>query len=334
MAGIVGIDRSGKQEVVARMLDRIAHRGQAGSKRIENSGVTLGAVWPAAQAAPTPPTLRYQAAWDASQPPLPVPTALAQTREHFALAAATPDGVFLARDPLGVRPLYYGWTDDGALCFASEVKALLEATPAVREFPPGAWYDRQAGLQVFARVEPRPALDQEADQIAAGLRLRLDQAVCRRVHDDVLGCWLSGGLDSSAVAALARPHVTRLHTFAAGLPGAPDLAFARQVADDLDTVHHQVVVTPDELLTALPAVIYHLESFPGRVAGHHAPFAQHRAPARGPQRQRPRPGRLCPVPRSGCGRVCDGHPRRPQAAARGRAHREVEPALGIGRRAA
>jgi asparagine synthase (glutamine-hydrolysing) len=260
MAGIAGIDCDGKQEQVTRMLAKMTHRGEAGSKVIEKYGTTLGAVWPEAQVVPTAPTLRQQAAWDGDRPPLPELRALTQEREPFALAAATPHGLFLARDPLGIRPLYYGRTDDGALCFASEVKALLEATQDVREFLPGSWYDGRQGFQVFFRVKQRPLLSQNAAEIASGLRLRLEQAVCRWVDSDVMGCWLSGGLDSSAMAALARSHVGTLHTFAVGLPGAPDLVYAQQVADFVGTKHHQVLVTLDDLLAVLPEVIYHLES--------------------------------------------------------------------------
>ena len=261
MAGIVGIGDDGKQDQVGRMLDRIAHRGEAGSKVLESQGVTLGAVWSEAQTVPTSLTLRKQAAWDGNRPPLPELSALAQKRVPFALAAATPIGVFLARDSLGVSPLYYGQNDDGALCFASEVKALLEVTQDVREFPPGVCYDNQNGFRTFSEVDLRPSLEKDASQIASGLRLRLEQAVCRRIDAKVMGCWLSGGLDSSTVAALARPHVDRLHTFAAGLPGAPDLRFARQVAEFLGTMHHEVSVKLNDLLAALPEVIYHLESF-------------------------------------------------------------------------
>jgi asparagine synthase (glutamine-hydrolysing) len=243
------------------MLERITHRGDAGTKVIESQGVTLGAVWPEVQTTPTSVMLQGSAAWDGDCPPLPESAALAQEREPFALAAATPNGVFLARDPLGIRPLYMGWMDDGALCFASEVKALLEITQVVREFPPGAWYDELGGVKSFSKAKPPVVLDQNADEIASNLRLRLEHAVCRRIDDDVMGSWLSGGLDSSAMVALARPHVRELHTFAAGLPGAPDLACAQQVADFLDTTHHQVIVTQDELLSVLPQVIYHLESF-------------------------------------------------------------------------
>jgi asparagine synthase (glutamine-hydrolysing) len=261
MAGIAGIDCASKQEQVARMLGKITHRGGAGSKIIERHGTTLGAVWPETQAVPTSLVLRRQAAWDGDRPPLPDPATLKQEWRHFTLAAMTPNGVFLTRDPLGARPLYYGRTDDESLCFASEVKALLEVAQEVHEFPPGAWYDGAEGFRFFFEAALPPTLSQDADQIASGLRLRLERAVCRRVEGDVMGCWLSGGLDSSAMAALARPHVEKLHTFAAGLPGAPDLEYARQVAGFIGTEHHQVVVTLSDLLTALPNVIYHLESF-------------------------------------------------------------------------
>ena len=261
MAGIVGIGNDGREEQVARMLETIGHRGDAGSKILKGQDVTLGAVWSEAQAVPTSLTLRKQAAWDGNHPPLPEPSALAQKREPFALAAATPDGVFLARDRLGVSPLYYGRADDGVLCFASEVKALLVVTQDVREFPPGAYYNGQDGFETFSEIDRRSALQGDASQITSGLRLRLEQAVCRRIDASVMGCWLSGGLDSSTMAALARPHLDRLHTFAAGLPGAPDLRFARQVANFLGTIHHEVIVNLDDLLAVLPEVIYHLESF-------------------------------------------------------------------------
>jgi len=262
MAGIVGIERDGEQDQVARMLEQIAHRGASGSKIIESHGTTLGAVWSEVEeVGPTPPTLQQRAAWDGSRPPLPNPAALEQEQGPFALTVAMPNGVFLARDPLGVCPLYHGRADGGAMCFASEVKALLEVTDDVKEFPPGTWYDSQEGFHPFYKVEQRPALSQDAAEVASGLRLRLEQAVSRRVDSAVMGCWLSGGLDSSALAALARPHVPELHTFVTGLADAPDLAFARQMAAYLNTDHHEVIVTLEELLAALPDVIYHLESF-------------------------------------------------------------------------
>jgi asparagine synthase (glutamine-hydrolysing) len=261
MAGIAGIKCDGKQELVTQMLERITHRGKAGSKVVESHGATLGAVWPEAQTAPASATLQRQAAWDGDSPLVPDPAALERTWQPFALAAATPDGLSLARDPLGVKPLYYGRTDDGSLCFASEVKALMNVAREIQEFPPGAWYDDREGIQTFSEIESPDVSQHSPDQIASELRLRLEQAVCKRVDDEVMGCWLSGGLDSSAMAALARPHVRELHTFSAGLPNAPDLKFAHKMAEFLHAEHHEVCVTLNEILAALPKVIYHLESF-------------------------------------------------------------------------
>lgn len=261
MAGIAGISNNNKQEQVFRMLEKISHRGQAGSKVIQGPNATLGAVWPEAQAKQTPPTLRGQAAWDGGYPPVPDVDLLLQAWEPTVLAADTPRGLFLARDPLGIRPLYYGHCGAETMCFASEVKALLELTHDIHEFPPGAYYDPQHGFQSYSQVEAALPMEQKTGEMVHGLRLRLEQAISRRVDDEQMGCWLSGGLDSSAMAALVRPHVRRLHTFAAGVSGAPDLEFAAQVADFLGTDHQEVVVTLDELLAVLPDVIYYLESF-------------------------------------------------------------------------
>ncbi len=261
MAGIAGID-SPKPQTVSRMLDRLTHRGGAGSKIVEHDGVTLGAVWPEAHTAPTPRPLRRQAAWDGDSPPLPDPESLEREPKPYALAIARgPQRLLLARDPFGICPLYYGRTTEGELVFASEVKALLQVTEDIREFPPGTWYTRQDGFQPMDALQKMPAMPESAAAIADDLRLRLEHAVCRHIKGDEAGAWLSGGLDSSAIVALARPHVRALHTFAAGMDGAPDLRFAQEIADYFETNHHSVVVTLQQTLDALPDVIYHLESF-------------------------------------------------------------------------
>jgi asparagine synthase (glutamine-hydrolysing) len=261
MAGIAGIASEGKTAQIKQMLDRISHRGESGSKIIESHGSTLGAVWLDAEAEPAPSMLRHQAVWDGSRPPLPDQAALEEERDPFALTAATSEGMLLARDPLGVCPLYYGWTPEGDICFASEVKALLELADDIREFPPGTWYDDQGGFQTYFEVEPEPDLSQDPERVARQLRLRLERAISRRVDEEATGCWLSGNLTSSALAALARPRVEALHTFAVGTPGTPDLDYARDVAALLHTQHHEITVTLDEVLEPLPAVIWHLESF-------------------------------------------------------------------------
>jgi len=262
IAGIAGTDGHRRHRQVGRLLNRLSHRGNDGSKIIVQGPATLGAVWSMDTATPVNSALRKRVAWDGSLPARLEPAVLRRRRRPFALAAATENGLFLARDPLGVCPLYYGQMDDGALCFASEVKALLEVTQDVHEFPPGSWYDSQSGFHIFARIQRCAPLEPVAPgTVAAALRARLEQAVQRRIDNEIMGSWLSGGLDSSAIVALARPYVRELHTFAGGIKGAPDLAHARRIADRLKTHHHEVVVTLDDLLAVLPDVIYHLESF-------------------------------------------------------------------------
>jgi asparagine synthase (glutamine-hydrolysing) len=261
MAGIAGIESQGKERMVSRMLERIEQRGPDGRKVIQPAEATLGAVWPRVQANPTPPGLTKTTVWDSSQPPDTDDEKLKTFLEPYAVATMTLEGLFLARDPLGVKPLYVGKDQQGMLVFASEVKALMQATSSISEFPPGHSYTHSEGYRPNFALEPFDQSTRNATQIAAELRSRLEQAVARRVDRDVMGCWLSGGLDSSAMAALARTRVRTLHTFAGGLPEAPDVIHARQVAEYLKTEHHEIIVSPEELILLVPRVIYSLESF-------------------------------------------------------------------------
>ena len=252
MSGIVGIARSGEQELVNRMLDNIAYRGQAGRAVVETNGVTLGVVWTEPQAESLVNTPEGSLVRDAG------------AEGHLAEAKATPQGLILVRDQLGRAPLYYGKTADGTLCFASEVKALLEGTHDINEVLPGHRYDsREDGLQPYFQLEKQEPLERPVEDIAQELHRRLADSVERRVVESggYVGSWLSGGLDSSTMAALARPYVDTLYTFAAGISDAPDLQHARAVAEYIGTDHHEVIVTFDDMMDALPDVIYHLESF-------------------------------------------------------------------------
>jgi len=179
----------------------------------------------------------------------------------FALVICDGDRVVAARDPIGIKPLYYG-RRKGALCFASEIKALAEVADDIREFPPGTVYRSGDGFKRYYRVpDGQPDID-DAERAAEALRATLERSVEKRLRSDVpIGVFLSGGLDSSILAALVRRRVDRLHTFAVGLEGSRDLEAARRVADHLGTVHHEQVLDPQEVVRALPEVLYHLESY-------------------------------------------------------------------------
>ncbi len=248
MSGIAGMAQIGKQELVNQMLDKIAHRGPAGREIIEVEGATLGIVW-------TRPQHGARAALSQSR--------LAQDEAgagHLAQAQAIAAGLLLKRDELGVAPLYYGHTTDRVLCFASEVKALLQATSDINELLPGHQY-ADGQMQQYYGPEKQPPMADSPEHMARELRRRLEASVAGRIGDGEVGAWLSGGLDSSTLAALARPHARTFHTFAAGAAGAPDLEHARAVADYIRSEHHEVIVSFEDMLAALPSVIYHLESF-------------------------------------------------------------------------
>lgn len=196
----------------------------------------------------------------------------------FCLYDEEKDFWMMARDPIGIIPLYYGHDEHGQLYVASEMKALMEVCNQVHEFPPGhcwssgqaepeRWYQRD--WQQFETV--RDALtDRDV------LRQAMEDAVVSHLMTDVpYGVLLSGGLDSSITAALAAKHAAmrvedheeepawwpRLHSFAVGLEGSPDLAAAQRAADHIGTVHHGFTFTIQEGLDALEEVIYHLETY-------------------------------------------------------------------------
>lgn len=261
MAAIAGVAQAERQHSVSAMIARIAHRGGECAKTITTPQVTMGASWASLETRPVSGVLQHAAIWDGVPVQSPRPETFGGWTQPFALAAVSCCGLFLARGPLGVRPLYYGHTEDGALAFASEVRAVLAVTDDVREFPPGTWYTPVEGFQPYAHVEGTRLPHEDPDCIASELRTRLERAVARCVVSDRMGTWLSGGVDSSVIATLARPHVRTFHSFVSGVRGAPDLDYGRQMAMFLGTIHHSLVLGRDDLVAALPDVIYHLESF-------------------------------------------------------------------------
>ncbi|MBO0892255.1 MAG: hypothetical protein J2P14_15175, partial [Acidothermales bacterium] len=178
----------------------------------------------------------------------------------FAFVYAAPGRVIAARDPLGKKPLYRVRIGD-VTGFSSEVKAFDGVADEVVEFPPGHVYDSTRGMLRYYEVPDTDPVRRPTEDVVRDFREVLEAAVVKRLRSDVpLGALLSGGLDSSLVCALARRHVDELHTFAVGLPGSEDLAAARLVADHLGTIHHELVVDPDDVVRSMPDVVFHLES--------------------------------------------------------------------------
>ncbi len=196
----------------------------------------------------------------------------------FALWDRVNSRALIARDPIGVCPLYWGHDRDGLLWVASEMKALIGICADVAQFPPGYFFDTATGALV--RYYVRPWRDYAATQgvSVSPLELRdaLEHSVHRQLMSDVpYGVLLSGGLDSSIVAACAARYSMRrvedddrtdawwprLHSFAIGLEGSPDLAAAATAAAAVGTVHHGFRFTFEEGVDALPEVIRHIESY-------------------------------------------------------------------------
>ncbi len=186
----------------------------------------------------------------------------------------------IARDPIGVNPLYVGWDRQENLYVASEMKALVDTCERIREFPPGHYFLGHEAEKGFQRYyEPKwaePGFYPLEPYDPVKLRSALEAAVHRQLMCDVpYGVLISGGVDSSVVAAVAAKFSSRrvdeddrvaawwprLHSFAIGLEGAPDLLAARSVAKHIGSVHHEIQFTVQEGLDALSDVIYHLESF-------------------------------------------------------------------------
>jgi len=196
----------------------------------------------------------------------------------FAIYDVAKDEYFVARDHMGIIPLYMGWDSSGTFYVASELKALEGVCTNIELFPPGhywhskeeqpaQWYDPD--WKSYKKVENNATSIQE-------LHDALSNAVHRQLMSDVpYGVLLSGGLDSSITSALAKKFASmriesedkqpawwpQLHSFSVGLEGSPDLEAAQKVADHIGTIHHEIKFTIQEGLDAIREVIYHLETY-------------------------------------------------------------------------
>lgn len=191
---------------------------------------------------------------------------IAMLRGMFAFCVAGDDGFFLAaRDRLGVKPLYWA-RREGVVAFASELGAFEpEWREAVEEFPPGHVWTPAEGLVRYGEITEETREYGTRDDARDQIREALVVAVRRRMMSDVpVGVFLSGGLDSSLVAAILAGESSPgepVHSFAAGTADSADLAAARVVAEHLGLVHHERVYTADEVIEVLPTVVASIESF-------------------------------------------------------------------------
>lgn len=196
----------------------------------------------------------------------------------FALYDEEHDEFLIARDPIGVIPLYIGYDEDGMIYCASELKALEGFCTQYEVFLPGHYYSSKEGKMIrwYNRDWQSDIPVSMAEGTSLQLRKSLEDAVRRQLMSDVpYGVLLSGGLDSSIISAIAKMYASRrienegqttawypqLHSFAIGLEGAPDLEKAREVADYIGTIHHEIHYTLQEGLDALRDVIYYIETY-------------------------------------------------------------------------
>ena len=196
----------------------------------------------------------------------------------FAIYDTQEDTYFVARDHMGIIPLYMGWDQHGTFYVASELKALEGVCTKIELFPPGHYLTSSDEAPVQWYTRDWMEFDQVKDNSTSieDIHDALAAAVRRQLMSDVpYGVLLSGGLDSSVTSALAKLYASKrvesddkqsawwpqLHSFSVGLEGSPDLAAAQKVADHIETVHHEIKFTIQEGLDAIRDVVYNLETY-------------------------------------------------------------------------
>jgi len=196
----------------------------------------------------------------------------------FAIYDVEKDEYFIARDHMGIVPLYIGWDQNGTFYVASELKALEGVCSKIELFPPGHYLSSKDGKYVkwYQREWTDYDAVKENETSIAEVKKALEDAVHRQLMSDVpYGVLLSGGLDSSITSAIAKKYAQKrietddksdawypqLHSFSVGLEGSPDLVAAQKVADYIGTIHHEIKFTIQEGLDAIKDVIYNIETY-------------------------------------------------------------------------
>lgn len=282
MAGIAGILKQQQQESVERMIKSLRHRGEDQCEMRQVGKLSSGVCSPKLSAARgnglaeqdgTVVLLDGEIYNDRSAGKSDAEVILDLYKQHgrtfaghlhgvFACAVYDNDELLLARDAVGVRPLYWGLAADGTLCFASEVKALVGLAETIEDQPPASTYSSVSGLAGYIPNYPDTTVPADFDQAVAEVRRTLTAAIERRLSDQAVGaCLLSGGLDSSIIACAAYQLGWRGPLITVGLEDAADVTNARIVAEHLDAEHHVRLYEADEIASSVERAVRVLESF-------------------------------------------------------------------------
>ena len=177
---------------------------------------------------------------------------------------AEKDSLVAARDPIGIRPLFYGYTENAEIVFASEAKNLVGLTGRIYPFPPGYYYADGQFIQYADPAKVTEVIRDDLDTVCHNIHDRLVEGIRKRLDADApVGFLLSGGLDSSLVCAVSSRILCKpIRTFAIGMStDAIDLKYAKEVADYIGSDHTEVIITKEDVIKALPDVIHLLGTY-------------------------------------------------------------------------
>lgn len=248
MSGIAGINKPEQYEIVNQMLDKMQHRGNKVRQVFSTRNSTFGIV------------SNFHSQSDIER------FKISNVVQHnlydilFAKATEVNGKIQLERDYSGVVPLYYTKLND-SIYFSSEIKALKIFNDEIFEIPPGSVVlDNQINIKREIEL-PSKFLNDSPEAIAKTLRSKIENAVIKRINKDTFGSWLSGGIDSSIIVGIARPHIKKFFTFTGGLKNSTDVEYSRLMANYIKSNHIEIIVDLNDILKNLSDVIYHLESF-------------------------------------------------------------------------
>lgn len=182
----------------------------------------------------------------------------------FSIKDGNTGKMLAGRDPMGIRPMFYGYTEKGKVAFSSVAKALVPFCHDIKPFPPGCYYDGEKIVRYNDLGDVKHYVEDDVDLISVNLREKLVEAVDKRLQSDApIGFLLSGGLDSALVCSIAQRIMDKpIKTFAIGMDRNPiDLKYAKEVADYLGTDHTEVIMTREDVLGHLKEVIRKLETW-------------------------------------------------------------------------